>query len=90
MSEGNTFTITMPPDKFETAKNALYAKAQGVFPYSEESDGTATSGSVTDEGVTANFSYSTATQVLTVTIIKKPFLVSEGFIEGKVREWFAA
>ena len=85
----NSFTIPMPPEKFEAAKNALCEKARGCFPYSEQSDGTITSGSVEDEGVSADFSYSISTQVLTVTIFKKPFIVSENFVEEKIKAWFA-
>lgn len=44
------------------------------------------SGTISHDGVEVSFSYSEPT--LTVDIIKKPFELTQHFVEGKINAWF--
>jgi hypothetical protein len=46
------------------------------------------SGIVKHSGVSAHYSYDAATEVLTIVVDHKPFLVPESVIEAKLGEWF--
>jgi hypothetical protein len=88
----STITILLAPAAFNSALDALSDKAQGQFPFSEErqvvNGNTVTSGSVSDKGVSADYSYD-GVSTLTITITHKPLLVTEGYVESKIRAWFA-
>ncbi len=45
-------------------------------------------GSLTHEGVTVKCDYN-GSDTLTVRVVDKPCWVSEGYVEGKIRGWFA-
>lgn len=45
-------------------------------------------GTVNIQGVTADFSFDHDSEVLTVKIIDKPWLVSDSMIEEKIKEYF--
>jgi hypothetical protein len=47
------------------------------------------SGSLTHEGVTVACNYN-GSDTLAITVIHKPCFVSEGYVENKIRAWFAA
>lgn len=47
-------------------------------------------GTITGHGVVARFCYFEKSQTLTVSVDKKPFLITESGIENKVRDWFKA
>jgi hypothetical protein len=46
------------------------------------------SGTLSHYGVTVVCCYN-GVDTLTITVMHKPFIVSEGFVENKIREWFA-
>lgn len=46
---------------------------------------TADSGELSQQGVDATYAY--ADNTLTVTPKKKPFFISEGFLDGKLSDW---
>lgn len=44
------------------------------------------SGEVSKQGVKVRYSYDG--QTLTINVISKPFLVSTGYVEEKIKSWF--
>ena len=50
---------------------------------------TDTSGTISHSGVTAAYFYEPDVETLTINITKKPFLVSESYIEKQITAWFA-
>lgn len=80
----NTFTVTIPPgtvvaDALKQVREGIVAKG-GTFAF----DGKV--GSFRVSGVEGLFSL--AGSQVTITINKKPFVVSHGLVEGKIREFF--
>jgi hypothetical protein len=65
--------MPMTPDQF-----TVLQQRAGVAP-------DVTSGTVTQQGVTAEWGY--ASGILTATILKKPRLLSESFIMSRFRKW---
>jgi hypothetical protein len=45
------------------------------------------SGTVSHDGVIVDYTYQEPT--LSVTIAKKPLVLSLGFVEGRIRQWFS-
>jgi len=79
----NTINFPMNPTEFSTKKDSLITQAEAQnFTVTFEDN----SGDVSGDGVHAQISYN-GTDTLTVTIIKKPFFATEGFIEGKIQSW---
>lgn len=73
------FQIKVTQEQFDAKARAL--KNQGV-----PIDGD--SGTLEHSGVVISYSYSRSAEMLYVKVVKKPFLVPQGMIESKVREWF--
>jgi len=73
-------TVSLTPAGFAASKQRLVSAGVAV-PSGD-------SGSLAHEGVTVACDYN-GRDTLTVTVIHKPCLVSEGFIENKIRAWFA-
>ena len=68
-------TITpVTPAQFEKLKAELATQAK------------VTADTITGHGVTANYRYDATAQLLTVDVVKKPFYVPIGVIEGQLRE----
>ena len=81
----NTFTVTIPPgivvaDALKQVQDGITAQG-GTFSYA---GGT---GAFRVKGVEGLFSLK-GNQV-TITINKKPFIVSHTFVEGEIRKYFA-
>ena len=45
-------------------------------------------GTLRNKGVVVDYSYDEQEEMLTVNVLLKPILVSNGMIEHKIREWF--
>ena len=73
-------TISLTPAGFAACKQRLASAGVAV------ADGN--SGSLAHEGVTVECDYN-GSDMLTVRVTHKPGLVSEGFVENKIRAWFA-
>ena len=71
-------TITLTRSEFDAASAKLLK--QGILLTGDK-------GSVTHNGVTIDFAYFGDT--LTLDVVKKPFLVSEGILESTIRKWFS-
>jgi len=81
----NTRTFPMNPTEFATKKDSLISQATAEnFTITFENN----SGNVSGDGVKAEIFYN-GVDTLTVTILKKPFFVTEGFIEGKIKTWLS-
>lgn len=76
----HTFTIPLTRPQLEAARAKL-AKS-GTFLVGD-------TGILNGSGVTLDVSYSDVNGTLTCSVQSKPFYVSNGFVESKVREWFA-
>jgi hypothetical protein len=72
--------VSLSPAGFAASKQRLVSAGVAV------PDGD--SGSLAHEGVTVACEYN-GTDTLTVSVTHKPGFVSEGFVENKIREWFA-
>jgi hypothetical protein len=70
--------VKMTQGEFDTVAARL--KSQGI-----ELSGP--SGMIEKMGVKAEYSYDGET--LTVKVIEKPFLVTQEYVEGKLKEWLA-
>jgi hypothetical protein len=66
-------------EQFEKCRGDL--AAQGVSL-------TGDSGVINHSGCTVDFAYTEPT--LTITVVHKPFIVSESFVESQVSKWFSA
>ncbi len=75
-----SITISLTPAGFAACKQRLVSTGVAV------PDGD--SGSLAHEGVTVACDYN-GTDTLTVSVVHKPGFVSEGFVENKIRAWFA-
>ena len=79
----NTITFPMDPTKFATKKASLISQAESQnFTISFDND----SGNISGDGVKAEISYN-GVDTLSVTITHKPFFVTEGFVESKIKTW---
>ena len=79
----SVLTFPMSPTEFATKKDSLITQA-------EEQNFTVTfenfSGNISGDGVHAQILYN-GVDTLTITILKKPFFVTEGFVESKINSW---
>lgn len=72
--------ILLTPAEFAECKQRLISAGVAV----PESD----TGLLSHEGVTVQCDYN-GLDTLTVTVIHRPCLVAEGYVESKIRGWFA-
>jgi hypothetical protein len=77
----NTFAIPMTRAEFEAARYRL------VTQHLVTADADADHGTLRAHGVTLDYAYSG--NALHIQIEHKPALFTEGFVEGKIRDWFS-
>lgn len=77
----NRFSIPMTRVQFEAARFRL------VTQHLVTADTDADHGTLRAHGVTLDYNFDGA--ALNITIEHKPLLFGVGFVEGKIREWFA-
>lgn len=67
----------MTREQFDARRAALAAKGIAI---------TGDSGEIDQRGVRVRYAYDGA--VLSLEVFKKPMLVTRGYVEGKITEWF--
>lgn len=73
-------TVAMTPEQF-TAKSAQLKAEQGL-------ELTGDSGTLSKDGVIVDYAYDG--ENLSLNVLHKPFLVSESYVETKLRYWIGA
>ena len=81
----HTFSVTMP--KGMDLKVGVEKVRTGILSAGGKYQFDGTNGSFELKGVVGTFSVSGA--VVTITISKKPFIVSNGYVEGTIRNYFS-
>ncbi len=81
----HTFSVTMP--KGMDLKAGVEKVRSGVLAAGGKYQFDGTNGSFEVKGVVGNFSVAGA--VVTITIGKKPFIVSNGYVEATIRSYFS-
>ena len=79
-----TITIDVPKNIYDEKQNQIdtAAKQNGLNVVTNDHGGL-----ITGRGIYAEYSFD-GVGVLTVTITKKPFLITIGEIESKIKSWF--
>ncbi len=72
--------IALTPEEYAARRQTLAAKGIKL------PDGD--SGALSYQGVTVQCSYNGA-DTLTITVTQKPWIISESYVENKIRAWFA-
>jgi len=74
-------TIKLTPDQFAGKLSAVGKLAgQPLFGFS---------GSISHSGVTVAYSYDSVAGALVLNVTKKPFFVTEAYVEQQITAWFA-
>ena len=72
--------VPLSREQFEAAKKQLLA-VHGVELKGDR-------GTVSSQGVTADYIYNPKIQLLNITVTGKPFLISQAAVEDKILSWF--
>ena len=75
-----SITIPLTPAEYAARRQELAARGAAL------PEGN--SGTLTHEGVALACTYN-GSDTLTITVIHRAFVISESFVESKIREWFA-
>jgi hypothetical protein len=74
--------------KIKTTESKVYAGIKKLRESGADVWTQGMGGTVSVQGVEAGYFFDKETSILTITITEKPWLVSEEFIEGKIRSYF--